>query len=90
MVVISAGVGKSYSMSDWEISKWTNDVNVVGFTAIADAAVELFERQGKGKLVGLSSIGGLRGMVMRRSIVRARGMSVCIWRGQSSILLSAS
>ncbi|QQE10781.1 SDR family NAD(P)-dependent oxidoreductase [Planctomycetota bacterium] len=62
MVIISAGVGKSKSMGDWEISKWTNDVNVVGFTAIADAAVELFEKQKKGRLVGLSSIAGIKGI----------------------------
>ncbi|QDU32760.1 putative oxidoreductase [Poriferisphaera corsica] len=62
MVVISAGVGKNNSMADWEISEWTNGVNVVGFTAIADAAIELFQKQKKGSLVGLSSIAGIKGI----------------------------
>ena len=62
MVVIASGVGKSDSMGNWEVSKWTNEVNVMGFTAIADASVALFKKQKVGKLVGFGSIAGLRGM----------------------------
>ena len=62
LVIITAGVGKDFSMGNWEVSQWTNEVNVVGFTAIADATVKLFEEQKCGKLVGFGSIAGLRGM----------------------------
>ena len=62
LIVISAGVGKSFSTGDWKLSEWMIGVNVVGFTAIADAAVRHFEKQGSGHLVGISSIAAVKGV----------------------------
>jgi short-subunit dehydrogenase len=46
---------------DFEIEKRTIDTNVTGFTCVADWAFNYFKHQGKGHLVGISSVAGLRG-----------------------------
>jgi short-subunit dehydrogenase len=61
LVVISAGTGFLDSRFRWENDKQTIDVNVIGFTAIANAAYHQFREQQSGHLVGISSIAALRG-----------------------------
>ncbi|WP_265111998.1 SDR family NAD(P)-dependent oxidoreductase [Halosolutus halophilus] len=61
LVVISAGVGCANYDLDWEPERRTIDVNVRGFTAIATAAMEYFEKENlasktDGHLVGISSV----------------------------------
>ncbi|WP_049922122.1 SDR family NAD(P)-dependent oxidoreductase [Halopiger djelfimassiliensis] len=62
LVVISAGVAELNDDLEWEPERQTIDVNVRGFTAIATAAMEHFERNADdgsgadGHLVGISSI----------------------------------
>ncbi|WP_432797862.1 SDR family NAD(P)-dependent oxidoreductase [Poriferisphaera sp. WC338] len=62
LVIISSGVGKADVTADWKESKQMIDVNVTGFTAVADTALTYFIKQNHGHIVGLSSIAGLRGM----------------------------
>jgi len=45
----------------WDANKQIIDVDIKGFWAIAQIAMEYFEDQGHGHLVGISSIDGLRG-----------------------------
>lgn len=61
LVVISAGTGFLDSELSWENDKKTIDVNVTGFTAIANAAYHQFKEQGSGHLVWISSVAALRG-----------------------------
>jgi len=61
LVVISAGTGHSTPDLQWPNEKDTIDTNVLGFTAIADAAFNHFVKQGHGHLVGISSIAAIRG-----------------------------
>jgi short-subunit dehydrogenase len=61
LVVISAGTGFIDPDLSWVKEKETLDVNVIGFTAIANAAYHCFIEQGSGHLVGISSIAALRG-----------------------------
>ncbi|ELZ04446.1 SDR family NAD(P)-dependent oxidoreductase [Natrialba aegyptia] len=62
LVVISAGVGDTNYDLDWETERRTIDVNVRGFTALATAAMDHFERRSPtpgdsdGHLVGISSV----------------------------------
>jgi short-subunit dehydrogenase len=56
VVVLCAGVGEANRDLDWEIERQTIDVNVRGFTALATAAMERFDAQGHGHLVGISSV----------------------------------
>lgn len=61
LLIISSGTGDINNQLDFEIEKRTIDTNVSGFTAIADWAFNYFEKQKSGHLVGISSVGGLRG-----------------------------
>jgi short-subunit dehydrogenase len=61
IVVISAGIGFPNPELEWKKEKDTIDVNVTGFAAIADSAMKYFLKQGRGHLVGISSIAAIRG-----------------------------
>lgn len=61
LLVISSGIGEINEQLDFSIEKSTIDVNVSGFTQVADWAFNYFYQQGKGHLVNISSIAGIRG-----------------------------
>lgn len=56
VVVVNAGIGPENAALDWEPERDTIDTNVRGFTAVAVAAMDYFETQGYGQLVGTSSV----------------------------------
>lgn len=57
-VAFTAPVGKGH----FDTMRQIIDVNLTGAIATAEAAVELFRRQGHGQIVGISSVAGVRGM----------------------------
>ena len=57
-VAVAAGSGKG----SFQTMRETIDINLTGAIATADAAVELFRQQGRGQLVGITSVAALRGM----------------------------
>ena len=61
LLIISSGVGELNADLDFRIEKQTIDVNVSGFTAVADWAFNYFRYQKYGHLVAITSIAGLRG-----------------------------
>ncbi|MCK9626792.1 MAG: SDR family NAD(P)-dependent oxidoreductase [Bacteroidales bacterium] len=61
LLIISSGTGHLNEHLDFETEKRTIDTNVTGFTCVADWAFNYFENQKFGHLVGISSVGGLRG-----------------------------
>jgi short-subunit dehydrogenase len=61
LLIISSGIGDINESLDFEIEKRTIDTNVLGFTCVTDWSFNYFEKQKSGHLVGISSIGGLRG-----------------------------
>jgi short-subunit dehydrogenase len=61
LVIISAGTGHNNNDLLWELDFDTVSLNVVGFMAVAQVAMRYFLRQGRGHLVGISSIAALRG-----------------------------
>ena len=61
LVVVSAGTGDENPELDWAIEKRTFDVNVVGFAAVADAALNHFREARGGHLIGITSVAALRG-----------------------------
>jgi short-subunit dehydrogenase len=61
LVVISAGTGHLNPDLEWAPERETIDVNVSGFAAMATVAMRHFLAQGRGHLVGISSIAALRG-----------------------------
>ncbi len=64
IVVANAGVafGAKAGVGQFERMQATIDVNLTGAIATSEAALELFRRQGRGHLVGISSVAALRGM----------------------------
>jgi short-subunit dehydrogenase len=61
LIVISSGIGFINPDLLWEHEKNTIDVNVTGFTAMANVAFQHFKQIGRGHLVGISSIAALFG-----------------------------
>ena len=61
LLVLSAGTGDLNENLEYEIEHATNQLNVIAFTEIVDWAFNYFEKQGKGHLVAISSIGGGKG-----------------------------
>jgi len=61
LIVISAGVGFINPYLDWGKERDTVNTNIRGFAAIANAAFQYFSKQGKGHLVGISSVAAVRG-----------------------------
>ncbi|MEZ5980475.1 MAG: SDR family NAD(P)-dependent oxidoreductase [Planctomycetota bacterium] len=62
LAVISAGVGHPSTELSWPETDETIAVNVRGWTAAAFAFMRLFEANGTGHLVNLSSLAALRGI----------------------------
>lgn len=61
IVIVNAGVGFVNPKLKWEKQAQTIDVNITGFTALSSTAMKYFLKRGKGHLVGISSIAGIRG-----------------------------
>lgn len=61
LLVISAGVGFINQVLDWEPEATTIAVNVSGWAAVANVAMQHFLQQKAGHLVNISSIAALRG-----------------------------
>ena len=50
-----------YEKLEFDIENSTNKLNVIAFTEIVDWTFNYFEKQGKGHLIAISSIAGIRG-----------------------------
>lgn len=61
IAIICSGIGELNPSLDYSIERPTLDTNVTGWTFIVDILYRLFEQQGKGHLVAITSAGGLRG-----------------------------
>ncbi len=61
LVIMCAGVGDINATLDYAIERPTIDTNVVGWTYVIDRFYCIFEKQGFGHLVAITSVGGLRG-----------------------------
>lgn len=61
LLVISSGTGHINDALQYDLEKNTIDTNVSGFTCVACWAYRYFAEHGHGHLVGVTSVGGLRG-----------------------------
>lgn len=61
LVIVNAGVFLNNPEYVWEKEESTVETNVMGFTRMAHASMEHFLKQGRGHLVGISSISAIRG-----------------------------
>jgi short-subunit dehydrogenase len=61
LYVVNSGVGYLNPTLEWAKERSTIEVNVLGFTAMVNAAIHALEQRGSGHLVGISSLAALRG-----------------------------
>ena len=61
LLILCSGTGDINDNLNFNIEQRTINTNVLGFTCIADWTFNYFEKQKYGHLVGISSVGGLRG-----------------------------
>lgn len=61
LLIFSAGIGHLNNNRGFEYENRANELNVLGFTEIADWSYRFFEQKGEGHFVAISSIAGLRG-----------------------------
>lgn len=61
VLVISAGIGEVNEDLHFDIENNVIKTNIQGFTLVADWAMRYFKVQGRGHLVNISSIAGIRG-----------------------------
>jgi short-subunit dehydrogenase len=61
LLLLSSGTGKINPTLDTVIEQQTNEVNVTGFTAVANWAFNYFEAQGYGHFAAITSVAAIRG-----------------------------
>ena len=64
LAIVCAGIGEINTTLDYAVERPTIDTNVVGWTFVIDMLYHIFEQQGHGHLVAITSAGGLRGEPM--------------------------
>lgn len=56
LIILNAGVGSRNREYQWEPENYTVSVNVTGFVAMAHLSYQLFQKQGYGHVIGISSV----------------------------------
>jgi short-subunit dehydrogenase len=61
LLIMSSGTGEPNPLLNSDTEQQTNNVNVAGFTAVADWAFSFFEKQRHGHFAAITSVAGIRG-----------------------------
>ena len=64
LAIVCSGTGDINATLDYNVERPTIDTNVIGWTYVIDMFYHIFELQGHGHLVAITSVGGLRGEPM--------------------------
>ena len=64
LAIVCSGMGDLNPSLDYNVERPTIDTNVIGWTFVVDMLYNIFEQQGHGHLVAITSAGGLRGEPM--------------------------
>ena len=64
LAIVCSGTGEINPSLDYDVECPTLDTNVMGWTFVVDTLYNIFEQQGHGHLVSITSAGGLRGEPM--------------------------
>ena len=64
LAIVCSGTGEINPTLDYALERPTLDTNVMGWTFVVDTLYHIFEQQGHGHLVAITSAGGLRGEPM--------------------------
>lgn len=76
LAILCSGVGDLNPDLDFAIERPTLDINVIGWTFIADFIYKKFEEQRYGHLVVITSCGGLRGEPMAPSYSASKAFQI--------------
>ena len=61
LAIVCSGTGEINPSLNYDVERPTLDTNVTGWTFVIDSLYHIFEQQGHGHLVAITSAGGLRG-----------------------------
>ena len=61
LAIVCAGMGDLNPSLSYDVERPTLETNVIGWTLVVDTLYHIFEQQGHGHLVAITSAGGLRG-----------------------------
>ena len=64
LAIVCSGTGDINATLDYVVERPTIDTNITGWTFVIDTLYHIFEQQGHGHLVAITSAGGLRGEPM--------------------------
>ena len=64
LAIVCSGTGDINASLDYAVERPTIETNVMGWTFVIDTLYHIFELQGHGHLVAITSVGGLRGEPM--------------------------
>ncbi len=64
LAIVCSGTGDINATLDYAVERPTIDTNITGWTFVIDTLYHVFEQQGHGHLVAITSAGGLRGEPM--------------------------
>ena len=64
LAIVCSGTGDINASLDYAVERPTIETNVMGWTFVIDTLYHIFEQQGHGHLVAITSAGGLRGEPM--------------------------
>lgn len=64
LAIVCSGTGEINATLDYALERPTIDTNVKGWTFVIDTFYNVFEQQGSGHLVAITSVGGMRGEPM--------------------------
>ncbi len=64
LAIVCSGTGNINATLDYVVERPTIDTNITGWTFVIDTLYHIFEQQGHGHLVAITSAGGLRGEPM--------------------------
>ena len=64
LAIVCSGTGDINASLDYAVERPTIETNVMGWTFVIDTLYHIFEQQGYGHLVAITSAGGLRGEPM--------------------------
>ena len=64
LAIVCSGTGDINATLDYTVERPTIDTNITGWTFVIDMLYHIFEQQGHGHLVAITSAGGLRGEPM--------------------------
>ena len=76
LAIVCSGTGDINASLDYTVERPTIETNVMGWTFVIDTLYQIFEQQGHGHLVAITSAGGLRGEPMAPAYIASKAYQI--------------